>query len=113
MKSKYTQVNFRLTEKERDNWQEYADNQNMTLPKFSKYLINLFLETGKIKQPKINKNQGANINKDLGRLGGNVNQIAKWCNQNKNNISEENIKDLNRNLSCVKEELAKIWQQLN
>ncbi len=102
-----------MTGQEKKKWQAHAENQNMTLPKFSKYLINLFLDTGKLKQPKINKQQGAEIAKHLGRLGGNVNQIAKWCNTHKENISEEQVKKLADNLEQVKGELKKAWQQLN
>ncbi|NSW01286.1 hypothetical protein HRH60_13415, partial [Enterococcus faecalis] len=34
-KRHYTQVNFRLTEAEKERWQKQASSLNMTLPKFS------------------------------------------------------------------------------
>lgn len=109
----YTQVNFRLNEQEKERWQKQADQMNMTLPKFSKYLINLFFDSGKIKPPKIDKQQGVEIAKNLGKLGGNVNQIAKWCNTHKEELSDEQAKRLSYNLEQVQEELKEIWQQLN
>lgn len=111
-KSKYTQVNFRLTEKEKEEWQEQANNLNMTLPKFTKHIMNGFFQFGYIKQPKINKQQGAEIAKHLGRLGGNVNQFAKWCNTHKEDVSDEQAKRLADNLEIVQKELKKAWQQL-
>lgn len=110
---KYTQVNFRLNERELERWQAQADSQHVTLPKFSKDLINLFFETGKIKQPKIDKQVGAEIARNLGKLGGNVNQIAKWCNTHQHDISEEQAERLAYNMEQVRKELKKIWQQLS
>ena len=109
----YTQVNFRLTETEKKKWQSHADQLHMTLPKFTKYIMNGFFELGYIKQPKIDKQQGAEIAKNLGRLGGNVNQIAKWCNTHKDTISDEQAQRLADNLEQVQKELKNAWQQLN
>lgn len=112
-KRHYTQVNFRLTEAEKERWQKQASSLNMTLPKFSKHLINLFFDSGTIKQPKIDKQQGTEIARHLAKLGGNVNQIAKWCNTHQHDISDVQAKRLAENLAHVQKELKQVWQQLN
>lgn len=112
-KRNYTQVNFRLTETEKERWQKQASSLNMTLPRFSKHLINLFFDSGTIKQPKIDYQQGTEIARHLAKLGGNVNQIAKWCNTHQHDVSDIQAKRLAENLEHVQKELKKIWQQLN
>lgn len=111
--NKLTQVKFRLNENELLEWKKFADEQNMSVPKFTKHIMNGLLEFGFIKQPKIDKQQGAEIAKHVGRLGGNVNQIAKWCNTHQHEISDEQAQRLAENLEVVQKELKKIWQQLN
>ena len=73
-----TQVKFRLNAEELEVWQQKANERNMTLPKFSKQIVNQVITQGKLKQPKINQEQGAEVITHLAKLGGNVNQIAKW-----------------------------------
>ncbi len=109
---KWTQVKFRLTPDELEVWQKKADDLNMTLPKFSKEVVGQVITHGKIKQPKIDKDSGAEIIRHLSKLGGNVNQIAKWCNQNKQEVSSEQADRLAHNLECIQKELASLWQQL-
>lgn len=110
--NKLTQVKFRLTAEELDLWQKKANERNLSLPKFSKQIVNQAVTLGKLKQPKVDKDQGAEIIKQLAKLGGNVNQLAKWCNTNKINATEQQIKALDSNLERVQEELKLIWQQL-
>lgn len=109
---KLTQVKFRLNEEELTLWQEKANDLNMTLPKFSKSIVEQVIQNGRIKQPKIDKDSGAEIIRQLAKLGGNVNQIAKWCNQNKHEVTSERADKLAHNLECVQKELANLWQQL-
>lgn len=109
---KLTQVKFRLTKEELEVWQQKADEQHISLPKFSKQVVNQVITQGKLKQPKINKEQGTQVIKHLAKLGGNVNQIAKWCNTHQHQVSEEQAKSLSYNLERVQEELKLIWQQL-
>lgn len=107
-----TQVKFRLNAEELEVWQQKANERNMTLPKFSKQIVNQVIMQGKLKQPKINQEQGAEVITHLAKLGGNVNQIAKWCNINKTNATNDQIERLEYNLERVQKELELIWQQL-
>ncbi|HDH5611208.1 TPA: plasmid mobilization relaxosome protein MobC, partial [Staphylococcus aureus] len=49
--------------------------------------------------------------KDLGKLGSNANQIAKYCNQHQ--YDAPNYEALEYNISELRERLDDIWQQLN
>lgn len=111
-KHTYTQVKFRLNEEELAIWQKKASERNLTLPKFSKLVVEQAITHGKVKQPKIDKQQGAEIIKHLAKLGGNVNQIAKWCNIHKADVSPVQAQDLQNSLETVREELKNLWQQL-
>ena len=81
-------------------------------PKISKQVVEQAITHGKIKQPKIDKQQGAEILKHLAKTGGNINQIAKWCNTHKDEVSEDTAERLAYNLEQVRKELNAIWQQL-
>ena len=107
-----TQVKFRLNAEELEVWQQKANERHMTLPKFSKQIVNQVITQGKLKQPKINQEQGAEVITHLAKLGGNVNQIAKWCNMNKTNATNDQIERLEYNLERVQKELELIWQLL-
>ncbi|EGO8990967.1 plasmid mobilization relaxosome protein MobC [Enterococcus faecalis] len=108
----YKQVKFRLNEEEMTRWQEKANERNLSLPKFSKQVVEQAITHGKIKQPKIDKQQGADILKHLAKAGGNINQIAKWCNTHKEEVSDNVAERLAFNLEQVRKELNAIWQQL-
>lgn len=108
----YTQVKFRLNEEEVTRWQEKANERNLSLPKFSKQVVEQAITHGKIKQPKIDKQQGTEILKHLAKTGGNINQIAKWCNTHKDEVSDNTAERLAFNLEQVRKELNAIWQQL-
>lgn len=110
--NKLTQVKFRLNAEELEIWQKKADEQHMTLPKFSKQIVNQVITEGRLKQPKINQEQGAEVIRHLAKLGGNINQIAKWCNTIKDQATDEQIDRLAYNLERVQKELEVTWQQL-
>lgn len=112
-KSTLTQVKFRLNEKEKEVWLEQANSLNMSLPKFTKYIMNSLIELGYVQPPKLDKQQAVKISKDLNKIGGNINQIAKWCNTNKHEFSENDALRMSYNLKQVQEELKEIWRQLN
>lgn len=111
-KHTYTQVKFRLNEEELAIWQQKATERNLTLPKFSKQVVEQALTHGKVEQPKMDKQQGTEMVKHLAKLGGNVNQIAKWCNTHKADVSPVQAQDLENSLDTVREELKRVWQQL-
>ena len=60
---------------------------------------------------KLDKMTRQSIAKDLGKLGSNANQIAKYCNQHQHDAP--NYPALERNISELRERLDEIWQQLN
>lgn len=67
---------------------------------------------GKIKQPKIDKQQGIEIIRQLAKIGGNINQIAKWCNTHKETVTPETAERFAHNLEQIRKELQTLWQQL-
>lgn len=110
--TKLTQVKFRLNEEELALWQEKAEERHLSLPRFSKQIVNKVITQGKLKQPKINKEQWGEVIRHLAKLGGNVNQIAKWCNTHQTDVTDKQRQQLTYNLERVQEELKVIWQQL-
>ena len=111
-KSKSTQVKFRLNDDELKVWKARASERNLTVPKFAKQTVQQAIDKGRIKQPKIDKGQGVEIIKHLANTGGNLNQIARWCNSHKEEQSEELANRLAFNLEEVRKEIHEIWQQL-
>ena len=111
-KQTYTQVKFRLTEEELPQWLEKAKERSLSLPKFSKQIVQQAIAQGKIKQPKIDKQQGIEIIRQLAKIGGNINQIAKWCNTHKETVTPETAERFAHNLEQIRKELQTLWQQL-
>ncbi|MCZ1280768.1 MobC family plasmid mobilization relaxosome protein, partial [Enterococcus faecium] len=52
------------------------------------------------------------IARDLAKAGGNINQIAKWCNTHQHDVDPGDAQRLSENLKIMQKELQKIWQQL-
>ncbi|HFX3783762.1 TPA: plasmid mobilization relaxosome protein MobC, partial [Enterococcus faecium] len=46
------------------------------------------------------------------KTGGNINQIAKWCNTHQHDVAPGDAQRLSENLKIMQKELQKIWQQL-
>ncbi|KAC93856.1 plasmid mobilization protein [Staphylococcus aureus] len=106
------QISFRVSEQEYSKLKQSAETLNMTVPNFVKKKA----EGSRLVSPKLDKETRQSIAKDLSHLGSNVNQIAKWFNQNKDkatHLPEEKYQDLEKQFDDVKKELHKIWQQLN
>ena len=59
---------------------------------------------------KLDKMTRQSIAKDLGKLGSNANQIAKYCNQHQHEAP--NYEALERNISELRERLNEIWNTL-
>lgn len=106
------QISFRVSEQEYSKLKQSAETLNMTVPNFVKKKA----QGSRLVSPKLDKETRQSIAKDLSHLGSNVNQIAKWFNQNKDkatHLPEQKYHDLEKQFDDVKKELHKIWQQLN
>lgn len=60
--------------------------------------------------PKLDKATRQSVAKDLGKLGSNANQIAKYCNQHQ--YDAPNYEALEHNINELRERLDDIWQRL-
>ena len=106
------QISFRVNEGEYEKLRSSAETLNMSVPNFVKKKA----QGSRLVSPKLDKETRQSIAKDLSNLGGNVNQIAKWFNQNSEkaiNLPEQKYHDLNKQFDDIKKELHNIWQQLN
>ena len=105
------QISFRVSEQEYLKLKQSAETLNMTVPNFVKKKA----QGSRLVAPKLDKETRQLIVKDLGSMGANVNQIAKWFNQHKEqavNLPEQKYDDLIKQFDDFKKELHEIWQQL-
>ena len=105
------QISFRVNEGEYEKLRSSAETLNMSVPSFVKKKA----QGSRLVAPKLDKETRQSIVKDLGSMGANVNQIAKWFNQHKEqavNLPEQKYDDLIKQFDDFKKELHEIWQQL-
>ena len=105
------QISFRVNEGEYEKLRSSAETLNMSVPNFVKKKA----QGSRLVAPKLDKETRQLIVKDLGSMGANVNQIAKWFNQHKEqavNLPEQKYDDLIKQFDDFKKELHEIWQQL-
>ena len=101
------QISFRVSESEYEKLRSSAETLNMSVPNFVKKKAH----GSRLVAPKFDKETRQSIAKDLSKLGANVNQIAKYCNQHQH--ENPDYKALDRNINAVRERLDEVWQQLN
>ncbi|MGX5792111.1 plasmid mobilization protein (plasmid) [Staphylococcus equorum] len=101
------QISFRVSESEYEKLRSSAETLNMSVPNFVKKKAH----GSRLVAPKLDKETRQSMAKDLSKLGVNVNQIAKYCNQHKNETPHYHAMD--RNIQAVRERLDDIWQSLN
>lgn len=101
------QISFRVSESEYEKLRSSAETMNMSVPNFVKKKAH----GSRLVAPKFDKETRQLIAKDLSKLGANVNQIAKYCNQHKNDTPHYHAMD--RNIREVRRRLDDIWQSLN
>lgn len=107
------QINFRLSQEDFEFLKERAEEQGVsTSTLVRKHVLNS-LKKNKIKQPKFNHEDTKKILKIVAPMGNNLNQMAKWCNTNKENLSDQQAERLAYNLEQVKKEVRNLWQLLN
>ena len=105
------QISFRVNEGDYEKLRSSAETLNMSVPNFVKKKA----QGSRFVAPKLDKETRQSIVKDLGSMGANVNQIAKWFNQHKEqavNLPEQKYDDLIKQFDDFKKELHEIWQQL-
>jgi hypothetical protein len=100
------QISFRVSESEYEKLRSSAETLNMSVPILLKKA-----HGSRLVAPKFDKETRQSIAKDLSKLGANVNQIAKYCNQHQHENPDYDA--LGRNINAVRERLDEIWQQLN
>ncbi|WP_145415595.1 plasmid mobilization protein [Staphylococcus saprophyticus] len=101
------QISFRVSESEYEKLRSSAETLNMSVPNFVKKKAH----GSRLVAPKFDKETRQSIAKDLSKLGANMNQIAKYCNQRKNDTPHYHAMD--RNIREVRRRLDDIWQSLN
>ena len=101
------QISFRVNEGEYLKLQQSAETLNMSVPAFVKKKA----QGSRLVAPKFDKETRQSIAKDLSKLGANVNQIAKYCNQHHHETP--NYEKLERNIYELRTKVDQIWQSLN
>ena len=94
--NKDTKINIRSTKKEKTQSENKANKCNMTI---SKFILNSCLRDNIVIINGLDK-----FDTELRRIGNNINQLTKLCNQGR--ITNINLED-------AKKEMKSIWQLLN
>ena len=100
------QISFRVSESEYLKLRQSADTLNMSVPNFVKKKA----QGSRLVAPKFDKETRQSIAKDLSKLGANMNQIAKYCNQHQHENPDYDA--LGRNINAVRERLNEIWEKI-
>lgn len=100
------QISFRVSESEYEKLRSSAETLNMSVPNFVKKKA----QGSRLVAPKFDKETRQSIAKDLSKLGANVNQIAKYCNQHQHENPDYDA--LGRNINAVRERLNEIWEKI-
>lgn len=99
------QISFRVSESEYSKLQASAETLNMSVPSFVKNKA----QGARLVAPKLDKVTRQSMAKDMGKLGSNLNQIAKAL----NTYGERaNIELMQQDIAIMRKELNHIWQQL-
>ncbi|RIP21811.1 plasmid mobilization relaxosome protein MobC, partial [Staphylococcus gallinarum] len=93
------QISFRVSESEYEKLRSSAETLNMSVASFVKKKA----QGSRLVAPKLDKETRQSIAKDLGKLGANVNQLAKYCNQHRHESPHYHAMD--RNIQSFKERL--------
>ena len=100
------QISFRVSESEYLKLKQSAETLNMSVPAFVKKKA----QGSRLVAPKFDKETRQSIAKDLSKLGANMNQIAKYCNQHQHENPDYDA--LSRNINTVRERLNEIWEKI-
>jgi len=95
------QINFRVSEDEFQRLEQLATNVGMSVPTFCKKKA----QGTKMKPPAIDREGALEFARELRKISGNVNQIAKHLNRGHDPLEEQ--------LKGVEKELHALWQRFN
>ncbi|WP_411775751.1 plasmid mobilization protein [Staphylococcus pseudoxylosus] len=99
------QISFRVSESEYSKLKASAETLNMSVPSFVKNKA----QGARLVAPKLDKVTRQSMAQDLGKLGSNLNQIAKAL----NTYDERTInQEMRQDIAMMRKELNHIWQQL-
>ncbi|MCH1976592.1 MobC family plasmid mobilization relaxosome protein [Enterococcus hirae] len=107
-RSEPKQISFRVSESEFAKLKQSAEALQMSVPAFVKAKA----QNARLVTPKVAPDIAQAIARDLAKAGGNINQIAKWCNTHQHDVAPDDAQRLSENLKTMQKELQKIWQQL-
>lgn len=99
------QISFRVSESEYSKLQASAETLNMSVPSFVKNKA----QGTRLVAPKLDKKTRQSMSQDMGRLGSNLNQIAKALNTYGEHA---NLELMQQDIARMRKELNHIWQQL-
>lgn len=99
------QISFRVSESEYSKLQASAETLNMSVPLFVKNKA----QGARLVAPKLDKVTRQSMAQDLGKLGSNLNQIAKALNTYGDRA---NMEQMQQDIAIMRKELNHIWQQL-
>ncbi|WP_420845002.1 MobC family plasmid mobilization relaxosome protein [Macrococcus brunensis] len=102
------QISFRVSDSEYLKLQQSAETLNMSVAAYAKKKA----QNSRVVAPKLDAVTRQEIVRDLGGIANNLNQIAKWCNQNKA-LPEHKQDDFINKMDGLKKEVNEIWQRLN
>jgi len=94
------QINFRVSEDEFQRLEQLATSVGISVPTFCKKKA----QGAKMKPPAIDREGAFEIARELRKIGGNVNQIAKQLNQGQQFVDR---------IEGLEKELHELWQLFN
>ncbi|UTH14969.1 MobC family plasmid mobilization relaxosome protein (plasmid) [Macrococcus equipercicus] len=102
------QISFRVSDSEYSKLKQSAETLNMSVAAYAKKKA----QNSRVVAPKLDAETRHEIVRDLSGVANNLNQIAKWCNQN-NVLPEHKQDDFINKMDDLKKEVNEIWQRLN
>lgn len=95
------QIKFRVSDHEFERLTQMAEGLKMSVPAFCKAKA----QGAKVRPPLIDREGAHELARQLRAIGNNVNQLTRRANEG-NTISQAELQG-------IREELGKLWQQLN
>lgn len=93
-RSEPKQISFRVSESEFAKLKQSAEDLQMSVPAFVKAKA----QNARLVTPKVAPDIAQAIARDLAKAGGNINQIAKWCNTHQHDVTRRRKR--NKETTC-------------